>query len=172
MAKQGDGQNVTFKDGRTGTTTGSAGAVEEYNKQYKEQGSALGAAGKGALAGATAGMGFGGVYGAAVGGVLGGIGGLLGYYDTRDKGEAAVRKQYEKDEKDRKEQERQRAILQRQMATTSQQMGRARSAEGASTIKQPTMSTPAGDDIAMAAMPVATRRGTQYDAWRQQTYGS
>lgn len=139
---------------------------------------AAGAA-RGALQGATTGAALGSaipVVGTAFGAVAGA---LIGAYAGGSSAEKAEKAQFSEATKLAKEQAKQQleqqketAKLQRQMITTSQQAARARSAEGASTIKQPTMSTPAGEDIAMAAMPVATRRGTQYDAWRQQTYGS
>jgi phage tail tape-measure protein len=135
-------------------------------------------AGRGALQGAMTGASLGSAIPVVgtVGGAL--VGAMIGAYAGGSSAEKAEKQQlsdFEKQarsaEKQRQEQAKETAKLQRQMITTSQQTGRARSAEGASTIKQPTMSTPAGEDIAMAAMPVATRRGTQYDAWRQQTYG-
>jgi hypothetical protein len=142
----------------------------------KISGGAGAGASAGMSAGAAIGTAFGGPLGTVAGALIGGaVGGLYGGI-TAAGAEKTQRSEFDKQAREQAkqqlEQQKETAKLQRQMMTTAQQAGRARSAEGASTIKQPTMSTPAGEDISMAAMPVATRRGTQYDAWRQQTYGS
>lgn len=159
--------------------------VEEYaNVARSEAGKDTvsqisGGAGAGALKGMSVGAslgsvvpGLGTVAGALIGGAVGGLYGGITAAGAEKTQRSEYDQQAREQAKQQLEQQKETAKLQRQMITTSQQSARARSAEGASTIKQPPMYAPAGEDIAMAAMPVATRRGTQYDAWRQQTYGS
>jgi len=151
---------------------GQAGADDAAAHRSAMVGGALKGGQIGAAIGSAIAPGVGTVLGGAVGGVLGGVAGEM----IDKKAQQAEKTQAEfnaaQTAKQQIAQQKETAKLQRQMITTSQQAGRARSAESASTIKQPTMSTPAGEDIGMASMPVATRRGTQYDAWRQQTYPS
>lgn len=150
---------------------GQASADDEATKRSAMVGGAVKGAQIGAAIGSVVPV-VGTLLGGAVGAALGGTAGEI----LNKKAQEAEKTQAEfsaaQAAKQQIAQQKETAKLQRQMVTTSQQAARARSAEGASTIKQPTLSTPAGEDIAMAAMPVATRRGTQYDAWRQQTYGS
>lgn len=160
--------------------------VEEYANVARSEASKdtmsqiSGGAGAGAVSGMSTGAaigsalapGLGTVAGALIGGAVGGLYGGITAAGAEKTQRSEYDQQAREQAKQQLEQQKETAKLQRQMITTSQQAARARSAEGAATIKQPTLSTPAGEDIAMAAMPVATRRGTQYDAWRQQTYGS
>ena len=137
-------------------------------------GGAGAAALKGASTGASVGMLFGpmgAVAGALIGGAVGGIYGGVSAAGTEKTQRSEFDKQAREQAKLQLEQQKETAKLQRQMATSAQQAGRAKGT-GVSMVKAPTMSTSAAPEAAMLSMPVASGKGTQYDAWRQQTYPS
>jgi hypothetical protein len=127
---------------------------------------------KGIMAGASIGA-VGGLPGVIGGALLGGVAGAIGGGASAYGEESAQRKEFDKQARDaeklRQEQEKETSKLQRQMTTGAQQAARA--GGRASSVKQLVPTTPAAPDAALMSMPVASGRGTQYDAWRQQTYG-
>lgn len=131
-------------------------------------GAALKGAGLGATIGSIGGP-LGSVAGALIGGAIGGIAGGMQAAQAEKVQRSDFDKQAREMEKQRQEQEKETSKLQRQMTTGAQQAARA--GGRASSVKQLVPTTPAAPDAALMSMPVASGRGTQYDAWRQQTYG-
>ena len=150
---------------------GKAGADDESTKRSAMVGGALKGGQVGAAIGSAIAPGVGTVLGGAIGGVLGGTFGEMFNKKKQEAEETQAEFDAAQIAKKQIEQQKETAKLQRQMATSAQQAGRAKGT-GVSMVKAPTMSTSAAPEAAMLSMPVASGKGTQYDAWRQQTYPS